>query len=245
MKKKKLSIKQLSTMMVMGLMVLAPIVAQAGVTTPPTGDLTAKWWQWAVSIPAASNPIVSDTTTDPTGELCDVKQSDVVWFLAGTTGGSATRKCTIPFGKAILFPILTAEWSVAEAEGLGGNCFIPNVMSGTSEEALRECAKVTIDHVTLKQADIDGVNVQNLDNYRVQSPLFGFKAVQNNVFAIPKGKSQSVSDGYWILLPSLPKGQHTVHFHGTAEFSEPELGFTFDTEVTYHISIVDEDDEDQ
>lgn len=218
-------------MMVLILMVLGPIAAQAQILpVKPYGELTAKWWQWGVSIPAEQNPI-----TDPTGAFCDVGQSGVVWFLAGTTGGSATRSCTIPFGKAILFPIITAEWSVSEAEANGGNCFIPDVISGTSVTALKACAKAQIDHVTFKEAVIDGVNVENLDNYRVQSPVFRFDAVQDNVFAIPPGTSKSVSNGFWILLPPLPKGQHDIHFHGTAYF--PEFDFTFDTETTYNILI--------
>lgn len=240
----KLSIKQLGTFMILCIMALTPMVSQAqsvksvtnSAIVPATGESTAKWWQWAVAIPAGSNPILSDITTDPTGELCGVNQSGVVWFLAGTAGGSVKRNCTIPFGKTILFPIITVEWSTSEAQSLGNNCFVSGVISGTNRKALQACAENGTDHVNFTEADIDGINVPNLDNYRVQSPLFHFNAVQDNVFGIPPGPSQAVSDGFWILISPLSKGKHEIHFHGTAPF--PELGFTFDTEVTYNISIV-------
>ena len=44
---------------------------------------------------------------DPDGKWCGTSQSDThVWFLAGTTGNSASRTCEIPAGKAIMFPII-------------------------------------------------------------------------------------------------------------------------------------------
>src|SRR5579884_1628590 len=60
------------------------------------------WWQWALSIPTNVNPLL-----DTTGANCQQGQSGKVWFLAGTLGGSpVVRKCTIPAGKAIFFPVL-------------------------------------------------------------------------------------------------------------------------------------------
>jgi hypothetical protein len=239
MKKKNLSI---STFMVLCIMVFAPIVAQAQIlAVPPTGDLTGRWWQWAVSMPSSQSAI-----TDTTGALCGLNQQGGVWFLAGTTGGSVTRSCSIPAGKAILFPIITAEWSVAEANAFadlsgGTTCFVSGIINGIDQKALRACANAQIDHVTYKETDIDGVNVQNLDNYRVQSPIFSFNADPNNPFGIPGGITKSVSDGYWILIPTLSKGQHSIHFHGKAEFQDvvpPYTPFTFDTEATYNINIV-------
>ena len=55
------------------------------------GEWSARWWQWALSIPAAVNPIL-----DATGANCARDQVDDVWFLAGTFGGTVTRSCTIP-----------------------------------------------------------------------------------------------------------------------------------------------------
>jgi hypothetical protein len=231
-------------MAILGFMMLAPMVAQAnsGNSNPGVlpmnskafgmtyGDWSAKSWQWVLSIPADTNPL-----TDPTGEFCGEGQSGKVWFLAGNFGGSSERNCTVPAGKAILFPIINAEWSVVEANLYGGNCFLPDVVSGTNEEALRACAEAQIDHVTLKEASIDGTELYNLEKYRVQSQLFSFNLPEGNILGLDKGSSPSVSDGYWIILAPLSVGKHNVHFHGIADF--PELPFTFETEVTYHLTI--------
>ena len=55
------------------------------------GQWAAKWWQWSYSIPEENNPI-----KDTTGKDCAINQSGPVWFLAGTAGRSAEKKCTIP-----------------------------------------------------------------------------------------------------------------------------------------------------
>src|SRR5215218_10121357 len=70
------------------------------------GEWTAKWWQWAYSIPTENNPML-----DETGEDCAQAQNQTgpFWFLAGTGAGSVERTCTIPAGKAILLPIINVE----------------------------------------------------------------------------------------------------------------------------------------
>src|SRR5213083_1086403 len=78
--------------------VLPPHSHSHGLTYAEWG---AAWWQWVLSIPFAQNPIF-----DSTGEDCDVGQSGPVWFLAGTSGSTAVRSCTIPAGKSIFFPIV-------------------------------------------------------------------------------------------------------------------------------------------
>ena len=49
------------------------------------------------------NPLLDDT-----GEHSFVNQNGPVWFLAGTFGEGKCpkRKCAIPAGKAILFPVI-------------------------------------------------------------------------------------------------------------------------------------------
>jgi len=217
-------------------------VAQAGgdpALVPPQshafgrslGEWTAAWWRWAVSIPSDRSPLV-----DATGANCAQGQSGKVRFLAGTTGGSATRTCTIPTGTAILIPVFNAEWSAAEAAASGNGCFIPVPTGGTSEAALRACARAQVSHATTLEASIDGVPITDLAQPRADSPLFTFTAVANNPFGLPAVQTQAVSDGYWLLLHPLPPGKHTIHVHGVASF--PELNnFTFETEVTYTLTI--------
>lgn len=184
------------------------------------GEWTARWWQWVISIPAQDNPL-----KDNTGAKCSINQHGPVWFLAGTTGGSADRQCTILAGKAILFPILNAECS-----------YSGNPLSKTESELHKQC-KSSIDKVTSLDASIDGKNLQGLDKYRIQSPLFNITFPKDNTFGEPAGPTQAVSDGMWILMQPLSAGKHTIHFRGTiVDFTTTSV-VNFATEVTYHLAV--------
>src|SRR5919197_4529460 len=67
------------------------------------GEWTTKWWQWAFSTPTSVNPL-----NDDTGENSHLNQAGPVWYLCGTFGENKfpKRKCTLPYDKAILFPVI-------------------------------------------------------------------------------------------------------------------------------------------
>src|SRR5689334_10533718 len=67
------------------------------------GQWSARWWRWAFL----------QTTFDN----CP-NESGQVGFLAAPT----MSNCTIPAGKAILFPIFNIEWSRIEADTTPGTC---------------------------------------------------------------------------------------------------------------------------
>ena len=54
-------------------------------TFPPSGDLTADWWQWVLDIPKEINPLL-----DETGENCGINQQGPVWYLVDTPDDSET-----------------------------------------------------------------------------------------------------------------------------------------------------------
>jgi hypothetical protein len=237
-----------SILVIITLFALTPVRTQAanlnpGVFPPnskPYGSSyslwSAKWWQWAFSIPEPVNPL-----TDETGEDCGRGQAGPVWFLGGTfivvetaegeLLGQAERDCTIPAGKAIFIPVINAECSTVE-----GN--------GTTEQELRDCAVFFADHVTSVEVTVDGVPLVDLDPpdspFRVQSPLFEFKLPPDNLIGFDTGgrtiTSPSVSDGYWVMLKPLSRGEHTVHFTAVADFTA-DLGFVFTLDITYHLTI--------
>lgn len=221
----------MTTAVVLGLIMLTPMVAMAdssanaGVVPPNMNiyeELSAKWWQWALEIP--NKPESVHPILDTTGESCDVDQSGPVWFLAGTAGGQAERTCAIPRGKAILFPIINAA------------TWIPT--DGATKEEIKDAAKSLMDHVTIVEATVDDVALQDLMDYRFQSRFFKFTGPddpEETIFAGQSGTHVAVADGFWILLAPLPAGQHTIHFRGVAPF--PEYAFTFETEVTYSLTV--------
>jgi hypothetical protein len=187
---------------------------------------TAKWWQWALSVPAASNPIF-----DNTGASCGVQQSGPVWYLAGTAGGAVTRSCTIPAGKTILFPIVNTENDYP--------CPDPNFKPAPGQslqDFLTQGARAVIDGTNELVVQVDGVSLHNLFSYRATSALFTFTGDPSLMGYDPciTGTPQpAVSDGYWIMLTPRTPGTHTIRFIGNELFN----GGYFVTEVTYHLTV--------
>jgi hypothetical protein len=190
-----------------------------------SGEWSARWWQWALSIPAATNPVL-----DETGAHCAEGQSKPVWFLAGSFfGGTFERACTVPPGTALFWPIVNAAFGAAvfdcEPTQPGVPCNIT---------VLRAAAAASMDPVTL-DASIDGVPVRHVRDYRVQSPVFSVTLPEGNVVDVPSGTyAPLVSDGYWLMLAPLAAGAHTIHFKNSIT-DGPFAGNA--TEVTYHLTI--------
>jgi hypothetical protein len=183
-------------------------------------EWSVKWWQWLHSIPAPQNP-----ASDKTGQDCAVGQPPKdVWFLVQTTSGPGERTCTIPTGRAILLPVAINECSTAEDPSL------------TTESALRACA-VAGNVVNSIVAMVDGVKLKNLEQYRVQSPLFTLTFPENNNNGVPAGPTQAVSDAYMTFLKPLSPGSHTLQF-SQVTLDNPTTGTkSFAYSILYHLIV--------
>jgi hypothetical protein len=223
---RRFSLALLAAGLLLGL--LAPPAAAASFTVvQPTekyagktyGQWSVAWWQWAAA--AVPSPV-----TDPTGADCAVGQRGPVWFLAGTTGGTATRSCTIPSGKGILFPVINGECSTVE---------------GTPEADLAACATGQIDDfVTETSASVDGTAIDlgppgpNARFRFTSHPLvFPITFASGNGFGVPAGTGKAAADGYWVLVKPLTVGSHTIDFHGTLVAGD----FTFETGAHYNLTV--------
>jgi hypothetical protein len=176
-------------------------------------EWTAKWWQWVLSIAKTENPLV-----DYTGRNCANNQSGPVWFLAGTLKGPAERSCIIPADKAILFPVINVEASVAEGDG-------------TTDEELAARAKFEMDQITDMRAMISGTNVNELKQYRIQSPSFNVTLPTDNVLALPAQMTKMISEGYWLFLKPLEPGKYDLNSFGSCLAGRIKIG------VSYHLTI--------
>ena len=191
-------------------------------------QLSAEWWQWALSIPVSENPIL-----DGTGEKCVVGQRGSVWFLAGNFGGgSTTRTCAVPEGKVLFFPVINSV-----------NIDTPDVCGQGPDripvEDLRAVSAAFIDGAANLSVEVDGEPTGNL--HRVQSKVFEVALPEDNVFddpcatlgGVPAGiYSPAIDDGFYVRLKPLGVGNHTVHIHA----ENPSAGFTLD--VTYSLTVV-------
>ena len=173
-----------------------------------------RWVKWCLEQPIETNPAM-----DATGRNCCQNQSGPVWFLAGTFGGPATRKCTLPMEKAIMFPVIEKECSFAEDKDISTEA---DLISRTTDQTSN------ISHL---EASVDGVTLQDLRRYRVQTHVFDLVFPKNNVYSVQEGPTRATSNGFWVFLEPLCVGEHKIYFKGVHRHPD------FHTEVTYHLHI--------
>jgi hypothetical protein len=188
------------------------------------GEWSAKWWQWAYSLPVDQNPFFDEGGSCTNGAN---GQFGPVWFLTGVINdsGKAVRNCTVPAGKALFFPIINAEDATIE--------------SGLTGKDLRTFPTQFVESVIDIAAEIDGVSLKNLYDYRAVSPLFIYGPLPEN--SVPAmfyqeahtgDTSLSAADGFYLMLAPLSVGKHTIHFTGTAGYP-----FNFTLDITYNLTV--------
>jgi hypothetical protein len=188
-------------------------------------QLSAMWWQWALSIPTSVNP-----QTDTTGENAVVGQRGPIWFLAGIFGGvttTVTRTCSVPPGTALFFPVIN---------GVGINA---PVCGGPPESVndVRKDAAMGVDGAAKLSVTLDGVAIKIPP--RVQSKVFAVALPKENVFKnvlgfsclLPGIYSPAAGDGFYVLLGPLSVGGHMLHFHA-------EQNGKLSQDVTYNLTVV-------
>jgi hypothetical protein len=191
------------------------------------GQWAAAWWQWAFLTPKATSPLF-----DQTGEYAALGQAGPVWFLAGTMGGDAERTVTVPSGQALFLPIVNNCW--VNVPELGDNPWSPE-----QEAYARGVIAANTDAAVDLACEIDGRAVQDIQNYRCQTPegmAFMVEVPEDDIWGMvsmgltPGTHGPSVDDGYYLMLAPLSKGKHTIHFTGG-------VGDWFHLDVTYHLTV--------
>jgi hypothetical protein len=190
-------------------------------------EWAAEWWKYALSLPAASSPL-----TDPTGANCGVGQSGPVFFLVGTADGSTVVRdqCEVPVGKAIFFPAINFICAVPE--------------DGNTPSEIRDLCSWATDFIDLARVTVDGTETDVFKDYRFPTPFFPFYGAVNNPFDQACGTpgtcyegfhTTGFSDGYWVMLPPLSAGKHTIQI--TGHFYLPDFNWEFNLNVTYHLTV--------
>lgn len=189
--------------------------------------LAEQWVQWALGIPAPTNPML-----DATGNFARVNNNGPVFFVAGNaTGGSTERSFNVPKGKPIFFPLVNAFDLEVPTDGCNVECafgFIPGVGGATEL------------HATL-----DGQDLLTFPSYRQTSTAFftvDLPPSLRDAFGFPDqyvGMLDAVTDGYWVALDGLTSGAHTLVFGGTIPELAPGAS-PFSLEITANINVVPE-----
>lgn len=199
-------------------------------TTKQYEQLSAKWWQWAFSFPRADIPFFN------TGGPVDLSagQSGNVWFLAGANNGlTQPRTGVVPTGTSLFFPLANlindypcpSEYNFEPDPGET----LEHFLQRTGEEFL----DYYVPDSTTLFAEIDGVPLTDLSTYRATSSIFKFIAdpalALDPVFdpCITGSLQDGVALGYWLLIPPLTPGVHTLHF------GAPSMG----QDITYELTV--------
>jgi hypothetical protein len=179
------------------------------------GEWSAQFLQYALTIPASQSPF-----TGATGTNCIFKQVGNVAMIIGDWAINEPLECQVPPGTMLFFLLVGSECSTLE----------PEPWYGGNEAELTACAQSFVTENL--QASIDGVEVQNLDQYLFTTPLYEFTLPEDNIFGLTAGTTgESVGYGAWLLLAPLNPGMHTIYLYG----SLPSMGF--ESFQTYELTV--------
>lgn len=213
----------------LGLTLFTAAPAQADLLPPDRpvvghsqAELSANWWQWALSHPAGANPILDDGS----GNLAALGDQGAIFFLAGSASTApVTRSVTIDSNQRLFFPLI--------------NAVNVKTLPEETEALLRQQIAAGLDGASGLFAHLDDVSLAlahsttSLLDYRQLSPdgFFDLELPDGNLFGLPVGTYEGVSDGYWLALGQLAPGAHELHFGGqTSGFSQ---------DITYNITVRD------
>jgi hypothetical protein len=186
--------------------------------TPVAGqsiaDWTAGWWGWLMPFQYGATPL-----DDTTGALANTNNNGPVFYVAGTSGGTANRTFTVPAGRPLLIPVLNQafiQYPVPIENQLAGYFY-----GGTLS----------------LNATIDGIPVSNLSSYAETSPVVdygdalpgsygqasltpGFTGDPACPSFDPNDLCPSMSVGYWLMV-NLPAGEHVISTSGSEDYTVP------------------------
>jgi hypothetical protein len=219
---------------VIGLAGSTPLLAAESITIYPPdskpygrsyGEWAAEFWKWGLALPLENHPFLPNAA-DPYYDF-SYAQYGKVWFWS-SPDGPTNRVVTMPADKALFLTIRDVDTSTLE----------PDPFYGATEEDQRANSNWFADHIEDVFCVINGVPVENITDYRFETPQFKFKAPTPWIFAETGGKGTAVGDGYFLML-ELPQGQHTIHYGGTFRFTMEEDGFDaeFPKDITIHLTV--------
>ena len=132
-----------------------------------------------------------------------------MWYLAPFPAAGTKRTCTVPTGKSLAFPHgrIQVSWNFFDGEA--------------TVHALRSRNSLTFNTrlvSALAPVNIDGFVVEDLGQFRAQSPNGGFQLQPSPIFdnSVPQTAITSpqlaVAMSYFIWLKPLSPGWHVLNF---------------------------------
>lgn len=182
------------------------------------GRWTVEWWRWFLSIPSRISP-----ASDDSGKYSFVNQpARNVWYLAGKIGDEdknfPKRFCKIPSSRSILFPVINCEANPLESPDL------------STERDLIEHVSTDENSIISKECFLDNKPIPP-QRVSADPPIFEIELKEHNPFKVNGGKTFAAADGYWVFLKPLPRGKHSICFHGSCEYGKLNSGAEYELEI--------------
>jgi hypothetical protein len=180
--------------------------------------LAREWTQYVLSLPSSVNPAFEGATDD----RCRIGQHGAYWFLAAFSNATPTRTCTMPTRRFLFFPIV-------------------NVIDASTGETVSELLpKITpcLDAAENLLVTLDGEALTIGEGNRVTTPGFNVILPADNLYGVaPQEVRPVVTDGYYVVLPPLTAGTHTLHVEGTVPGVCTDLPTGFSVNITYNLNV--------
>ena len=168
-----------------------------------------------------------DPVADTTGALCAFAQdpNSPVFFLAGDWGGVVRRaSCVVPAGKALFLPVFVGSF-----QDNGG---VPLTMQKTDPQLMTSAA-TELQPVSQVLFSVDGHSVSLQPYAVVATPYQYVLPPEPNIFTCQgspgvTGTYSGYTSGYFVLLPPLAPGPHTIAFSAKVDMTPTSAAFALD-----------------
>ncbi|MFJ5708892.1 MULTISPECIES: hypothetical protein [unclassified Streptomyces] len=124
--------------------------------------------------------------SDEDGRDCARRQPGDVWFLAGTFGTEAKRRCTVPAGVPLAFPLVNSY--AVDKSG---------------------CAGFMVD--AAGSATLDG---KELAARRIDAAPIVVTGLEGNAVTGEAGSVLAQGCGIWVQVPAPAEGRHVLEING-------------------------------
>jgi hypothetical protein len=115
--------------------------------------------------------------------------------------------------------------------------FLAGTLQGQAErsctipEELTARVRYEMDEITNIRAMVSGTNVNELRQYRIQSPPFNVTLPTDNVLGLPAQTTKMMSEGYWLFLKPLEPGNYDLYSFGSCLAGRIKIG------ISYHLTV--------
>jgi hypothetical protein len=180
----------------------------------------ARWWQWAISIPAEINP-----NFDPTGGSCGIGQFGPVFLLPGIfteVPEDVQHRCSVPEGVGLYVGI----------GGVGCSSVEPPPYFGGDEAELAACATGEANAMESSSVTINGVAVDDPMQYRHVTSLYTLNFGPGNFYEIEPVVALAVTDAWGFIIAPPAPGEYELVISNQWEGMDGPIVTTYTIVVT-------------